>query len=99
MQQLCQARLLHDSTAAQAGGRPPCASLQEARARCLDSLGEFLVTQQSRASNQGNGQQPLQHTWSDMCTAAGMADVVHRSGASYIVPLPPKLDDAAAAAQ
>lgn len=99
--QLSQVRMMQKSvTAARSTTRPPCASLQEARARCLDQLGDFLLMQESRQlGGQHSGGQPLQPTWSDMCTASGMADALQRSGnASYIVKLPPVPPDEEAAA-
>lgn len=66
MRQVSQARLMHTSfTAARQSDRPSCASLQEARTRCLDQLGDFLLMQESRQLPDRSSQQlPLQQNWS-----------------------------------
>jgi hypothetical protein len=82
LRQVSQARMMQGSfvegaarpagAATAAAGMTPCQSLQEARARCLDVLGDFLLMQESE---QLGGHCSLQANWSQMCTAASMADV------------------------
>lgn len=81
LRQVSQARMMQGASFVE-GARPAatglslCASLQEARARCLDQLGDFLVMQESQ---QPGGQCSVQANWSQMCTAASMPDALaHR---------------------
>lgn len=95
MRQLSQVRLMQTGASfvqARPAGMAPCTSLQEARSRCLDQLGNFLVMQQYQ--QQQPGQQASPQAWPDMCTAARAATMPealrHRSGHnSYLVKLPP----------
>jgi len=95
MRQLTQARLMQTGggfVQARPADRPPCTSLREARSRCLDQLGDFLVKQHYQ--QQQPGQQARQQAWPDMCTAARAANMPealrHHSGhSSYLVKLPP----------
>lgn len=81
LRQVSQARMMQGASfvvegaarPAAAAGLSLCASLQEARGRCLDQLGDYLIIQESQ---QLGGQSPLQANWSQMCTAASMPDAL-----------------------